>query len=162
MNSAAVIRPYESRDEAACRVCIVELQEAERQVDPRLRLNESMADEYLAQMHVHCRDYAGEIFVAEQAGEVVGLSMVVARVPFESLDGSLGEYALVAELVVREGFRRRGIARALLDVAERYARAAGASEIRIAVLSQNDPARRLYLREGFAPYKETLSKPLNV
>ncbi|HKW12705.1 MAG TPA: GNAT family N-acetyltransferase [Gemmatimonadaceae bacterium] len=119
-----------------------------------------MADAYLAQMHKYCREYGGAIFLAEDAGEVVGLVMVLSRVPFEQLDEPPGHYALVAELVVREGFRRRGIARALLDVAERHARDAGAPELRIDVLSENTAARQLYLREGFAPYKETLTKSL--
>jgi len=158
--STILIRPYQPGDEAACRACVVELQDAERGFDPRLRPGESMADEYLAQMHVHCRDLAGAIFVAERGGEIVGLVMVVARVPFEALDEPPGDYALVAELVVRAGARRMGIARALLDRAERHARDAGAAELRIIVLSANLPARTLYAREGFVPYKETLSKPL--
>jgi len=120
-----------------------------------------MADEYLAEMHQRCRDYAGAIFLAELGAEVVGLVMVIARVPFESLDEPPGTYALVAELVVRDGYRRRGIARALLETAERYARDSGASELRIIVLSQNAAARQLYLQYGFAPYKETLSKSLD-
>lgn len=161
-DSVTVIRPYEPEDEGGCRACVVELQDAERALDPRLRPGESMADAYLAQMHVHCRDYGGALFVAEQRGEVVGLVMVLARVPFEALDEPPGTYALVAELVVREGFRRRGMARALLEAAERYARDAGASELRIVVLSQNTPARTLYLSEGFASYKETLAKPLGI
>lgn len=156
------IRPYEQRDESACRVCVIELQDAEREIDSRLRSGESMADAYLAQMHACCRDYAGAIFLAESAGEIVGLVMVLARVPFDLLDEPPGEYALVAELVVRAGFRRRGIARLLLDAAERHACAAAARELRIAVLSENTAARQLYVREGFAPYKETLSKPLPV
>jgi GNAT superfamily N-acetyltransferase len=81
--------------------------------------------------------------------------------PCEALDDPPGDYALVAELVVRDGFRRKGIARALLETAERYARDAGASELRIVVLSRNAPARTLYLREGFTPYKETLAKSLD-
>ena len=160
-DSVATIRQYQPGDEVGCRACVVELQDAERHVDSRLRSGDSMADEYLAQMHKHCRDYAGAIFVAEHVGEIVGLVMVLARVPFEWLDEPPGEYALVAELVVRDGFRRQGIARALLDTAERYVRDDGASELRISVLSQNHAALQLYLREGFAPYKETLAKPLN-
>ena len=159
--SVATIRPYQPEDDAACRACVVELQDGERLVDPRLRPGDSMADAYLAQIHKYCRDYAGAIFVAELRREIVGLVSVLARVPFESLDEPPGDYAIVAELVVRVGFRRRGIARRLLDTAERFAREAGASELRIGVLSQNVAARDLYLREGFAPYKETLTKPLD-
>jgi GNAT superfamily N-acetyltransferase len=56
--------------------------------------------------------------------------------------------------------RLRLVGRALLDCAKQYARDAGAAELQIGVLSQNTAARVLYLHEGFAPYKETLSKPL--
>lgn len=97
-DAVIVIRPYIPDDEAACRACVVELQDAERGFDQRLRPGEAMADEYLAQMHVHCRDHAGAIFVA----------------------------------------------------------------LRIIVLSHNTPARTLYFREGFAPYKETLTKSLDL
>ena len=159
-DSVTVIRPYQPGDEAACRACMLELQDSERRFDQRLRPGESMVDAYVAQMHTYCREYAGTIFMAERCGEVIGLVMVLAHVPFEALDEPPDEYALVAELVVRDGFRRAGIARALLDTAESYAREAGASELRIDVLSQNTPARTLYIREGFAPYKETLAKSL--
>jgi GNAT superfamily N-acetyltransferase len=155
-----LIREYREADARACRSCVVELQDAERQIDPRLRPGDAMADEYLLQMHARCREYAGAIFVAERAGGIVGLVMVLAHVPFESLDEPPGDYAIVAELIVRTGFRRGGIGRALLASAERYAREAGASELRINVLSQNSAARELYLRAGFVPYIETLTKPV--
>jgi ribosomal protein S18 acetylase RimI-like enzyme len=156
-----VIRPYGPGDGPACRACIVELQDAERRYDQRLRSGEWMADAYIAQMHSHCRNYQGAIFLAERPGAIVGLVMVLAHVPFEALDEPPGDYALVAELVVREAYRRMGIARALLDTAQRYARANGASELRIVVLSENLPARNLYRRHGFAAYKETLAKSLD-
>jgi GNAT superfamily N-acetyltransferase len=154
------IRRYREDDEAACRACIVELQEAERRIDVRLRAGEEMADEYLRQMHARCRACAGVIFVAELDRNVVGLAMVLARVPFEGLDEPPGECAVIAELVVREGVRRNGLGSALLHEAEEYAREAGADELRIGVLSGNDAARRVYVRQGFAPYLETLSKTL--
>jgi ribosomal protein S18 acetylase RimI-like enzyme len=155
------IRPYRDADESACRACIVERQDAERQFDARLRTGDEMADEYLEQMHTRCREWAGAILVAEQDDEVVGLTMVLARVPFESLDEPPGHSAWVAELVVRSGFRKRGIGTALLHSAQRHARDAGASELRIGVLSGNRPAAALYRREGFAPYSETLAKMLD-
>jgi ribosomal protein S18 acetylase RimI-like enzyme len=69
--------------------------------------------------------------------------------------------AVVAELVVRSGLRRRGVGSALLQAAERYAREAGASELRIGVLADNDAAQRLYASQGFRPYLSTLTKPLD-
>lgn len=154
------IRPYRHGDDDACRACVVELQDAERELDPRLRSGDSMADDYLRHMHARCRDYAGTILVAELAGAIVGLTMVLTDVPFEALDEPPGHYALVAELVVRAGSRGHGVGRALLHAAERVAHQSDATELRIGVLSNNLPARQLYIDEGFAPYSEILAKPL--
>jgi len=83
---------------------------------------------------------------------------VYTRVPFERLDEPPGDYAIVAELLVRREYRRRGYARALLAHGERHAASQGAAELRIGVLSGNAAARALYLDYGFRPYIETLSK----
>lgn len=154
------IRPFRQGDDEACRACVVELQDAERQFDPRLRPGDSMADEYLRQMHVRCNEYAGTILVAEHEEAIVGLVMLLTRVPFEALDEPPGHYALVAELVVRADARGHGVGRALLHAAERLAHESGATDLRIGVLSRNLPARQLYIAEGFAPYSEMLAKPL--
>ena len=154
------IRQFQQGDGDACRACVVELQDAERQFDPRLRTGDSMADEYLRQMHVRCREYAGTILVAQHADAIVGLVMLLTRVPFEGLDEPPGHYALVAELVVRASSRGHGVGRALLQAAERLAHESGATELRIGVLSNNLPARQLYIGEGFAPYSEFLAKSL--
>jgi ribosomal protein S18 acetylase RimI-like enzyme len=138
----------------------VDLQEWERGLDPRLRTGESMADAYLAQMHERCRQWTGTILVAEVDGAVVGFAALYATIPYEELDDPPGEYALVSDLAVLHAMRGRGVGAALLDEAERRARDAGATELRIAVMSANDGAKRLYLRSGFAPYVETLSKSL--
>jgi GNAT superfamily N-acetyltransferase len=157
---AFTIRPYRPSDVDGCRACVVELQDAERQIDSRLRRGDTMADEYLRQMHERCRDHAGIILVAEHADAIIGLVMVLTHVPFESLDEPPGHCALVAELVVHAGVRGQGIGRALLHAAERHAHESGATELRIAVLSNNHPARQLYLGEGFEAYSEILAKPL--
>src|SRR5688572_16128591 len=155
------IRQFQHGDGDACRACVVELQDAERQFDPRLRTGDSMADEYLRHMHVRCREYAGTILVAQHADAIVGLVMLLTRVPFETLAEPPGHYALVAELVVRASSRGRGVGRALLRAAERLAHESGVTELRIGVLSNNLSARNLYIGEGFTPYSEILAKPLN-
>ena len=155
-----MIRTFEPSDDAACLACVVELQDYERTIDPRSRPGEAMAREYLDDMHARCRASDGVILVADEDSDVAGLVMVLARVPFESLDDPPGSYALVAELVVRAAYRRRGLGARLLHAAERFAVERGASELRIAVLSGNLPAYDLYVRTGFTPYSQTLSKSL--
>jgi len=64
---------------------------------------------------------------------------VYTRVPFERLDEPPGDYAIVAELLVRREYRRRGYARALLAHGERHAASQGAAELRIGVLAATRP-----------------------
>jgi len=156
--TAVMIRPYRADDFDACRICVAELQDVGRAIDPRLRLGDSMAEAYLEQMQARCQKFSGAILVADHGGGVVGFVMVLARVPFESLDEPPGSGAWIAELVVRSGFRGKGIGRALLQAGERYAWDAGATELRIGVMSENRRARELYLEEGFKPYSEVLAK----
>jgi GNAT superfamily N-acetyltransferase len=156
----STIRAYHDGDAAGVRACIVDLQEFERQIDERLRPGEAIAADYLDQMIDRCRECAGTILVLECDGMIVGFATVLTRVPFEELDDPPGEYALVSDLAVRTPFRGRGFGAALLAEAERRARTAGAAELRIAALSSNPVAGRLYRRSGFEPYLEVLSKRL--
>ena len=130
-------------------------------IDPRLLPGESMATSYLDHLLRECAECDGTILVAEVDGAVVGFATVLARVVSEELDEPPGSYAIVTDLAVLESMRRRGIGAALLAESEKYAKAAGATELRIGVLSQNRPARDLYLAVGFTPYTETLSKRLD-
>lgn len=152
------IREYEPRDAAALRECVVELQEFERRIDPRLRLGEEMADAHCAHLHDRCREARGQILVATVDGVVAGFASVIAEEPFTNPDEPPGTYAVVSDLVVLERCRGRGIGRRLLVRAEVFARDAGATELRIGVLSANAGARALYADVGFEPYSETLAK----
>ena len=160
MSAAAepLIRAYRDEDGASLLDCIAELQDAERAIDGRLRPGRAIAPDYLVAMLDECRQWAGQVFVLEVDGAVAGFTTVYTRVPFERLDEPPGDYAIVAELLVRREYRRRGYARALLAHGEWYAASQGATELRIGVLSDNTAARALYLDYGFKPYIETLSK----
>jgi ribosomal protein S18 acetylase RimI-like enzyme len=153
-----VIRAYRAADAASLRDCIAELQDAEREIDGRLRPGRAIASDYLDTMLEECQRYAGQVFVLDADSVVAGFTTVYTRVPFERLDEPPGDYALVAELLVRRAYRRRGYARALLAHGERYAADQGAAELRIGVLSGNTAAHALYLDVGFRPYLEVLSK----
>ena len=153
-----LVRAYRAEESASLLDCIAELQDAERVIDGRLRPGRDIASDYLDAMLEECRRYAGQIFVIDVDGALAGFTTVYTRVPFERLDEPPGDYALVAELLVRREYRRRGFARALLAHGERYAASQGATELRIGVLRDNTAARALYLDSGFRPYIETLSK----
>lgn len=156
-----MIRDYEpGRDRDQLRACVVEHQEFERGLEPRLPRGEEMADQYLAFMLERCARMTGRVFVAEVDHAVVGFAAVLANVPQEEPDEDRAPYAYVSDLVVRSAYRRRGLGRALLEHAERFAHGAGVGLLRVGVLARNDGARRLYASLGFADYSVQLIKPL--
>jgi len=155
---ALVIREYRQEDATAVRRCLVELQEFERAIDPRLRPGEAMADGYWDNIHVRCAEAHGRVFVADQVGTVVGFVAVLAAEPFTELSEPPGTYALVTDIVVLPSQRCRGIGAQLLSHAEAFVRAAGATELRIGVLAGNAAARSLYRGAGFVPHLEVFIK----
>jgi ribosomal protein S18 acetylase RimI-like enzyme len=161
MHPDGIVREYRATDAPALKACIIELQDYERTIDPRLRPGASMAAEYLAQTLDRCRDFAGQILILECDGTVAGFVAVLARMPFQELDDPPGEFALISDLVVLEPFRRRGYGRALLVAAERFARENGASELRLGVLSGNRSALALYRQAGFESHLQVLAKRLD-
>lgn len=61
----------------------------------------------------------------------------------------LGDVGYVCNVAVAPGFRRRGVASALIRAQIKYARANALSEISLEVRSSNEPARALYEKFGF-------------
>jgi len=156
-----VIREYQpEQDMPSLRACIVELQESERRFEPALPAGTAMADAYLTYLVERCDEYHGQLFVAEVERTVVGFICVWARVPPTEPDEPPAEYAYVSDLVVLAPVRRRGLGRALLERAEKYARAQGARVLRIGVLAQNLVAKQLYLDAGFTERRIELTKDL--
>ena len=58
---------------------------------------------------------------------------------------------VLLDVIVHPGWRRRGLGVFLLRFALRAAAALGYAECRLWVTETNEPARRLYEREGFVP-----------
>lgn len=155
------IRAFDAaRDSAGVRSCIVELQDYERVLDPRMPAGAGVAEPLFAEMMARCRAYNGRVFVAEEGCEIAGYVTVLARVASEDTEEGDLEYGLITDLMVRASFRDRGAGRRLLEAAEAYAVAEGARWLRIDALAQNAAARALYAARGFAEHLVTLEKPL--
>lgn len=156
-----MIRPYDpTRDHAGASACIVELQEFERDLEPALPPGPEMADAYLAVLVGRCARHAGQLFVAEVDGAVVGFAAVLGRVEPEAPDQEQAAHTYVSDLVVLPAHRSRGIGRALLEHAEALARRLGTARLEIGVLSKNPGAARLYRDFGFADFRITMTKRL--
>lgn len=161
MDKRYEIREFKAQDRDALNACIRELQEHERQFEPRMKSYEMIADSYLDNLLARCAETSGRILVAETQGEVVGYVCVNAEEPNTDEDEVAYDYALVADIVVTRAHRGQGIGKALLEAAEHYAKNRGARWLRIWVLAQNAGAQALYQRSGFTPRLTELEKTLD-
>jgi ribosomal protein S18 acetylase RimI-like enzyme len=93
-------------------------------------------------------------FIAREGGVDVGLAAVFAE------PDAPGRMHLVS-MWVDPGYRRRGVARALVDQAVRWAVERRAREVILWVADHNAAARRLYERVGFRPTGEGQPLPSN-
>lgn len=142
------------------RDCLIELQDSERMLDPRMPSGEEIASKYIPQMLERCVECQGTILVAEIDGDVAGYATVFTKVRSEELQEEGIEYGLVSDLVVTKSFRGRGLGRQLLEAAESYARARGVNWLRIGFLAGNQPAGDLYTSMGFSNLYVELEKDL--
>ena len=156
------IREFDTvRDLEGIRACLIELQDYECRLDPRMPAGVEVVDPLFSEMMVRCDLHNGRVFVAVEGEDIAGYVTVLARVMSEEIDDGDLEYGLITDLVVRECFRSRGAARQLLEAAEGYAIEGGARWLRIEVLAGNHTARGLYESRGFIEHVVSLEKPLS-
>ncbi|MGI9234771.1 MAG: GNAT family N-acetyltransferase, partial [Woeseiaceae bacterium] len=146
---------------AGLRECLIELQDFERRIDPRMPSGAEIADPYLADMFTRCEDCGGRVLIAQVAGNVAGYATVLPRVKSEQIEDGNIEYGLISDLVVLENYRGLGLGRKLLEAAELYARSRNVRYLRLGVLAGNPVAEDLYASAGFLPLYIELEKVLD-
>jgi ribosomal protein S18 acetylase RimI-like enzyme len=157
------VREYRDADDLqAVRMCLIELQDFERTLDPRLPAGATIADAYLEGLFRRCDQFAGKLFVAEAHGSVVGFVSVLGNCRSEAPDDDAELFAYVDDLVVLPPYRGQGYGRSLLGRAEAYAAAQGRSTLRLRVKGGNHSARKFYDRAGYGEYEVELEKQVGV
>lgn len=96
------------------------------------------------------RDRTKRIVVAERAGELVGMAVVV----------DLGRYALLEDIVIKRKRRGRGVGRALVRHIFAAMREAGKSSIFLESGGRNLAAHRFFRRQGFRPISISMCRRL--
>lgn len=150
----------ESRHLSDLRECLIELQDFERRMDPRMPPGAEIAEPYLAEMFRRCKECGGRVLVAEVDGEVAGYATILPKVRSEQLEDGDLEYGLISDLVVLEAYRGLGLGRKLLAAAEQYARSCRVKYLRIGVLAANQAAESLYTAAGYSALYKELEKVL--
>ena len=98
-------------------------------------------------------DAPARCFVAEDGGQIAAMALWFRN--FSTWDGVAGIH--LEDLFVREGFRRRGLARALLAALARECVERGYSRLSWAVLDWNTDAIDLYDSVGGRPMTEWIT-----
>ncbi len=156
------IRDYDDTiDREALRACAIELADSLRRFDSRMPEGARIAEAYLEQMFEDSGRSDGAIFVADADGEVVGYVFVLAHLISEDIADGSDDHALIADLVLLDSYRKRGIGRALMERSEAYARERGARYLRVSALTENQAARGLYDSQGFKEREIVLEKILD-
>ncbi len=144
------------------RECVVELQDFEHGIDPRIPPGIDIVDDFIQRMLHRCRRCDGKVLIAEVDGEVAGFATILSKVRNEEPEEGDYEYGLVSDLMVVERFRKQGLGRQLLEAAESYARARGVKCLRIGVLAGNQAADRLYSSMGYSRLYVEREKDLSI
>lgn len=107
--------------------------------------------------HLLAHPEIGLVVVAIESTQLLGYAILTYNFDLEWG----GRDAFVTELWVVPEARARGLGQQLLQVAEAHAREADVHALHLVVRPENEGARRLYEREGFAPVPRLLlTKPL--
>jgi ribosomal protein S18 acetylase RimI-like enzyme len=104
-------------------------------------------------------DPESRLLVADVDGEVAGMAVLTCSSYAPLFDQSAVH---VHYLHVRDGFRRRGVGKALLGAAVTFSDEVGAEHVITSVLPQMRETQRFYARLGFGPLVVRRSAPVSV
>lgn len=132
-----------------------------REIGSRLErvMPASGEDGVLERLQAVTEDPNSRALVATVDGEVAGMTVLTATT-YAPLFEQRAVHAHY--LHVRDGFRRRGVGKALLAAAVCFADEADAEHVLISVLPQMRDTQRFYARLGFSPLVVRRSVPVSV
>lgn len=111
------------------------------------RLRRNFVDQVLARYRQELNDERALFLVAEEDGEVVGMVHAAVHVPSSASDERAIE---LSGAVVRRDHRGRGVGRALVAEAVRFAREVGVGRVTLKVFARNEGARAFWESLGFS------------
>jgi GNAT superfamily N-acetyltransferase len=127
-------------------------------LDPRYRLAPDAALRWANDFDEWVREGRDLVLVAEASAGLVGLLVAHLAYPIPAYAPTL--FAHVDDVFVSPEWRGRGVGRALLAEAERWARGEGAAHLQAGVLAPNADGRAFWSRVGTDDYMVIVTKPL--
>lgn len=156
MPTKIVIRNAVAADREALMSLMIELQDFERQFAERAVADRVFAAWYIDRLLREVADNDGVLLVATKDDAPCGFAAGFAEEEAEIRD----LYFNIAELVVTESDRGRGIGRQLVAAMEDAARGRGLKRMGIGVLAGSERVHRLYAELGYRDYAMIMRKKL--
>lgn len=131
--------------------------------DRLLSLGEAEAydrSQLYAELEEIIRHDGSALFLAEVAGQVVGLAEVCVRQDEPNPARVSRTYGHLQSLMVDEGFRRRGVGTKLVEAAEQWAREKGAAEMQLQTWEFARSPLAFYAHSGYRTLRRTLVREL--
>ncbi len=152
MTESIAIRPATEGDRPTILAFLTDLSDYEFPLYDGLRRGADCAEEYFETTSRAAENNNELLLIAELRGRPAGFIWF-----HEEMDNDVllredaRRHGYISDLFVLPEFRGQGIARALLAAVEQRCRALGLDRLRVAAIGPNQPARRFYEDQGYAP-----------
>jgi ribosomal protein S18 acetylase RimI-like enzyme len=153
------IREYKAGDEIGIKACFLEIQGLEHGYQPQFWRDPSevSADEVVSALLKTSEKPGGKLYVAEEDNSVVGY-LGLSNSDIEDEPGFIAKKIChVNELVVLRSYQGRGIAKALMAEAEKYAKSTDCMYVSLSVTSGNS-AVDFYRKHGYEVSSQNMRK----
>jgi GNAT superfamily N-acetyltransferase len=150
------IRPATSNDLPLLYSLWVELMEAHSNYHRIFSLDEANKPNIEVLLEKRLAESNNQILVAEWQGKVGGMIMISFRQKPEAMQ--IRRQGYIAETVVAENFRGKGLGTALFEAAESWFSDQAADHIELQVSINNEGARRFWQSKGFASFSHQMIK----
>lgn len=156
------IEPFSPQDAAAIVAFVQAIQDHERRSVTDLKPGVDIARSYADVLMRNVADRRGVILMARSGGQAIGFLCAWIDEDHDMLlQEDARQHAYVSDVFVVEGWRRRGVAHALLRAAEERMRERGCRRIRVCSKAANVAALKCYEAGGYQPYEVILSKTID-
>ena len=126
-------------------------------------LSDDYREKYFEFLLDDCKNNSGKIFVCTNGNELLGMvaGFVQKYDNRDKLDYSCPKKGIVAELIVKNVYRKTGVGTSLLQKLENYFQSIDCEFIQVDVFAYNENAKKFYNNNGYEDRMVTMFKKIN-
>lgn len=159
-----VIREYTTQDIGAIEAALYRFQNYLASLDDlgRIQCKPGYGEAYLTDLLNKIKEHGGQIFVAEEAGKIIGFTagILEEETDMHRFESVPLKYGLITDVFVEEEYRGTGIGKQLMTVIEQYFKDQKCDVALLRVIAQNTNAYKMYQQIGYVTREHELHKTL--